>query len=102
MSKFFNLTFAAGFLAFAAPAAFAQDATVYSGGDAAETSAVQAALNKDIYLRIAHVHAETIDGVVYLQGNAGSRVAAERAEDIARSVPHVGKIVDGLGDSQAS
>jgi len=103
MSKFFNLTFAASFLAasaLAAPAAFADDTTGYTGGDAAETRAVQAALDQDVGLRLAHVHAETIDGVVYLQGNAGSRGVAEHAEALARSVPHVGEIVDALGDSR--
>lgn len=101
MSKFFNLTFAAAFLtasAFAAPTAFAQD----QAADAAETAAVQAALDQDINLRVDHVHVETIDGTVYLQGNVGSYGAAEHAEELARAVPGVGKIVDALGDSQAS
>jgi osmotically-inducible protein OsmY len=48
------------------------------------------------------VHVETIDGTVYLHGNVGSRAAAEHAEELARTVPNVGKIVDALGDSQAS
>jgi len=101
MSKFSNLTFAAAFLtasALAAPAAFAQD----KAADAAETAAVQAALDQDIYFRVAHVHVETIDGTVYLQGNVGSYGAAEHAEELARAVPGVTKIVDALGDSQAS
>jgi osmotically-inducible protein OsmY len=101
MSKFYNLTFAAAFLtasAFAAPAAFAQDKTA----DAAETAAVQAALDQDINLRVAHVHAETIDGVVYLQGTVASPFAADRAEQLARSVPNVGKIVDALGANAES
>lgn len=101
MSKFYNLTFAAAFVvasAAIAPSAFAQDAVA----DAAETSAVQAALNKDINLRVDHVQVQTIDGTVYLHGAVGSRAEADHAEDLARMVPHVGKVVDALGDSDAS
>jgi osmotically-inducible protein OsmY len=102
MSKFRNLTFAAAFgaasAALAAPAAFAQD----TAADAAETAAVQAALNQDINLRIAHVHAEAVDGVVYLHGNVGSPAAAAHVEALVRAVPNVGKVVDEMGDSQFS
>ncbi len=99
MSKFFNLTFAAAFaVAAAAPAAFAQDSTA----DAAETAAVQAALDQDIYLRIDHVHAQTIDGVVYLQGVVGSSNTAEHAEALARAVPGVGKVVDAINENAES
>jgi osmotically-inducible protein OsmY len=102
MSKFYNLTFAAAFVAssvaLAAPAAFAQDAAA----DAAETAAVQAAINQDLNLRVDRVHVQTIDGTVYLQGNVGSRASAAHAEELARSVPNVGKIVDALGDSRPS
>jgi osmotically-inducible protein OsmY len=101
MSKFYNLTFAAAFLtasAIAAPAAFAQDQTA----DAAETAAVQAALDKDAYLRIDRVHVQTIDGVVYLQGIVGGPGTAERAEALAHAVPGVGKVVDALGQNANS
>ena len=101
MSKFFNLTFAAAFVvatAAAAPAAFAQDSTA----DAAETTAVQAAINQDINLRVDHVHVQTIDGVVYLQGVVGSSGTAEHAEALARAVPGVGKIVDALNENAES
>ena len=101
MSKFNNLTFAVAFLtasAFAAPAAFAQD----KAADQAETAAVQAAIDQDINLRIDHVQVQTLDGVVYLHGNVGSRAAAEKAETLARAVPGVGQIVDTLGDNSAS
>lgn len=100
MSKFNNMAFAAAFIAASAiaPAAFAQD----QAADAAETAAVQAALNQDITLRVDHVHVQTIDGTVYLQGVVGSRASTERAEDLARAVPHVGQVVDALGDREAS
>ena len=101
MSKFFNMTFAATFLAasaFAAPAAFAQDKVA----DAAETSAVQAAINQDLDLRAEHVQVQTIDGVVYLHGTVDGSADADRAEQLARSVPSVGKIVDTLGDASNS
>jgi len=101
MSKFYNLTFAAAFLtasAIAAPTAFAQDQTA----DAAETAAVQAAIDQDVYLRIDRVHVQTIDGVVYLQGVVDSQATAEHAEELARTVPNVGKIVDALGDTEGS
>jgi osmotically-inducible protein OsmY len=92
---------AAAFLtasAIAAPAAFAQDLTV----DAAETAAMQAALDKDAYLRIDRVHVQTIDGIVYLQGVVHSQAAADRAEALAHAVPGVGEIVDALGQNANS
>lgn len=101
MSKFYNLTFAAAFLtasALAAPAAFAQD----QAADQAETAAVKAAIDQDIYLRTDRVEVQTIDGVVYLHGAVGSRAAAEKAETLARAVPGVGQVVDTLGDNSAS
>ena len=101
MSKFFNLTFAAAFVvatAAAAPAAFAQDSTA----DTAETAAVQAALNHDFDLRFDHVHVQTVDGVVYLHGAVGSYAEAEHAEELARAVPNVGKVVDTLSDTDPS
>jgi len=99
MSKFFNLTFAAAFVvASAVPVAFAQDSTA----DASETAAVQAAIDQDITLRVDHVHVQTIDGVVYLQGVVGSSGTAEHAEALARAVSGVGKIVDALNENAQS
>jgi len=101
MTKFFNLTFAAAFLsasALTAPTAFAQD----KAADAAETSAVQAALDHDLSLRGENVTVQTIDGVVYLHGSVDGAALADRAEAIARSVAPAGKIVDTLGDSSNS
>jgi hypothetical protein len=101
MTKTFNLTLAAGFLAAStllAPAAFAQN--TFPGGDQAETNAVQSAIDKDPWLRADQVHAQTIDGVVYLHGHVGSQNAEDRAEKLAHSVTKGGEVVDTLSDDQ--
>jgi osmotically-inducible protein OsmY len=103
MAKIFNLTLAAGFLTAATlmtPVAFAE--TTYPGGDQAETNAVQAAIDKDLALRIDQIQVQTIGGVVYLHGIVGSEATAERAEAIAQSVAHGGKVVDALGENSES
>ncbi|SRR5579859_1520340 len=101
MSKTFNLTLAAAFLTattLMTPVAFAS--TAYPGGDDAETSAVQTAIDHDLRLRADLVQVQTIGGVVYLHGHVGSEYAEERAEKIAQSVPNVGKVVDTLSDDE--
>jgi len=101
MSKSFKLTLAAGFLSasalLAAPSAFAQ--TAFPGGDTAEATAVQTAIDHDAGLRLSHITVQTIDGVVYLQGRTDDVSSVERAEEIARGVPNVGKIVNAIGDT---
>jgi len=101
MTKTFNLTLAAGFLSAAtllAPAAFAQ--TAFPGGDQAETSAVQSAINQDAELRAAQIHVQTIDGVVYVQGRVEGASAVERAGEIARGVVKGGEVVNAVGDTE--
>jgi len=87
MIKFFSAAVLAG-IALTASGAFAQ--TEFPGGDAAETRAVQEAITKDLGGRVS---VQTLDGVVYLHGRIGQD-AAERAEEIARGLPNVGKVVD--------
>lgn len=101
MFKTVNLTLAAGLLTattLLSSGAFAQ--TAFPGGDDAETTAVQTAINKDLGLRVDHVQVQTIDGTVYLHGRVDSQGAVDRAEEIARSVPNVDKIVNTVSDSE--
>ncbi len=87
MIKFFSAAVLAG-VTLMASGAFAQ--TEFPGGDAAETSAVQEAITKDLGGRVS---VQTLDGVVYLHGRV-SQDTAERAEQIARGLPNVGEVVD--------
>jgi len=87
MIKFFSAAVLAG-VTLMASGAFAQ--TEFPGGDAAETRAVQEAISKTLGGRVS---VQTLDGVVYLHGRVGQDTA-QRAEDIARSLPNVGEVVD--------
>jgi len=87
MIKFFSAAVLAG-VTLMSSGAFAQ--TEFPGGDAAETRAVQDAISKTLGGRVS---VQTLDGVVYLHGRVGQDTA-QRAEDIARSLPNVGEVVD--------
>lgn len=64
--------------------------------DKAITDQVKSALTKhpDVGTEISVM---TKDGVVYLKGNTSTPLAKAHAEDLAKSVPGVQKVVDDVG-----
>jgi osmotically-inducible protein OsmY len=75
-----------------APPGAADDAS----HDAAITSAVNSRYVNDKLVDALAIHVTTYQGVVTLQGTVRSQAAAARAVDLARSTPHVRRVVSRL------
>lgn len=64
--------------------------------DVAITSAVNSRYVNDKLVDALAIHVTTYQGVVTLQGSVGSQAAVARAVDLARSTPHVRRVVSRL------
>jgi len=71
-----------------------------AGGDASHDAAITASINsryvKDTLVDALAIRVTTYQGVVTLQGSVRSQAAAARAVDLARSTPHVRRVVSRL------
>jgi len=87
---------AACMLALTLAAGFAQAQDKPPAEDAAITQGVERALQKDRALGAMHIRVETSEGVVNLTGFVRSMQDIARAAELARTVPGVTGIKNGL------
>lgn len=73
-----------------------QGATGDTAHDAAITTAVNSRYVNDKLVDALAIHVTTYQGVVTLQGSVRSQAVAARAVDLARSTPHVRRVVSRL------
>ena len=71
-------------------------ATGDTSHDAAITAAVNSRYVNDRLVDALAIRVTTYQGVVTLQGTVGNHAAAARAVDLARSTPHVRRVVSRL------
>lgn len=64
--------------------------------DGTITASIKTRYAADKYVRALAVNIDTYDGVVTLNGNVGSYIEQQRAEDIARDVVGVKSVVNKL------
>jgi hyperosmotically inducible protein len=83
-----------------APSAGRSSTPVGVAGDTSHDAAITAAVNSRFVnaklVDALAIRVTTYQGVVTLQGSVGSQAAAARAVDLARSTPHVRRVVSRL------
>jgi len=98
MIKSVRFALAAGVMAAAfGSASFAQDA-----GNAQVSANVLSQLHQNSALAADQLHVEAIGGTVYISGQVDNEIERQSAEQIARSVPQVDRVVNLLESGAVS